>query len=73
MIRFYRLRVEHPEMSKGEAFREAQLSLLGAETKDAKTSTAKRSEIIDLSGQKIELPLDEKDAKHPFAHPHYWS
>ena len=73
MIRFYKLRAEHPEMSKGEAFREAQLSLLGAETKDAKTSMAKRSETIDLSGQKIELPVFEKDAKHPFAHPHYWS
>lgn len=28
MIRFYRLRSDHPEMTKGEAFRQAQLSLL---------------------------------------------
>lgn len=28
MIRFYRLRADHPEMAKGEAFRQAQLSLL---------------------------------------------
>lgn len=73
MIRFYKLRAENPQMSKGEAFRKAQLSLLGAETKNANASGARRSDVVDLSGAKIELPLFEKDAKHPFAHPHYWS
>lgn len=74
MIRFYKLRAENPNMPKGEAFRLAQLSLLSAETKGAKKdSAALRSELVDLSGRKIELPLFEKDAKRPFAHPHYWS
>jgi CHAT domain-containing protein len=33
----------------------------------------KRSEIVEVGGGKIELPLYVKDAKRPFAHPHYWS
>ncbi len=74
MTRFYKMRVENPEMPKGEAFRRAQLSLLGAEVKaDDKTANGRRSEIVDLSGKKIELPLFVKDAQKPFAHPHYWS
>ena len=73
MIRFYKLRTENPKMSKGEAFRQAQLSLLGAGVKNAIVSDVNRSEVVDLSGEKIELPMFEKDAKRPFAHPHYWS
>ena len=74
MIRFYKLRAENPQMSKGEAFRQAQLSLLGADRKtDDKTSSGKRSEIVNLRGNKTELPLFNKDEKKPFAHPHYWS
>ena len=74
MIRFYKLRSENSQMSKGEAFRQAQLSLLGAEGKSVtKPSTANRSEIVNLRGSKIELPLFIKDEKKPFAHPHYWS
>ena len=74
MIRFYKLRAEHPaDVQRRSVPQGAIALLLGAETKNAKTSTVRRSEMIDLSGQKIELPLYEKDAKHPFAHPHYWS
>lgn len=73
MIRFYKLRAENPNMPKGEAFRLAQLSLLGAEAKDLKASAVKRSETVDLSGKRLELPLFVKDSKKPFAHPHYWA
>ena len=73
MIRFYKLRAENPSMPKGEAFRRAQLSLLGAETKNARNTNSNRSGVVDFGGKKIELPLYQKDEKKPFAHPHYWS
>lgn len=74
MKQFYKLRADNPTLSKGEAFRRAQLVLLGTEIKDApKNSDSPRSELIDLSGKKVELLLYEKDAKKPFEHPHYWS
>ena len=71
MMRFYKLRAEHPEMNKGEAFRQAQLSLLTGSVTN-KIETTKRAEIVG-SDVKIELPLFVKDAKKPFAHPYYWS
>ena len=72
MIRFYKIRSENPQMPKAEAFRRAQISLLGAETK-SQTSGKPRSGVFEVNGKKYELPLWEKD-KHPqFAHPHFWS
>lgn len=74
MVRFYKLRAENPSMTKAEAFRQAQLSLLGAETKTTKPdSNEKRSDLIKLSKEKSDLPLFTKDEQKPFAHPHYWS
>ncbi len=72
MIRFYKKRAENPAMSKGEAFRQAQLSLLGAETKTA-TSDVPRSGVFNPNGKEIKLSLFVKDAKKQFAHPHYWA
>lgn len=73
MIRFYKLRNDNPQMSKGEAFRRAQLSLLGTETANSGNANSNRSGVVDFGGRKIELPLYQKDEKKPFAHPHYWS
>ena len=81
MIRFYELLKGNSKMPKGEAFRQAQLAMLGEETKKeaTKINEAKKnqktlqSEAIDLSGQSVELSLFKKDPKNPFAHPHYWS
>ncbi|MDQ3747795.1 MAG: tetratricopeptide repeat protein [Acidobacteriota bacterium] len=72
MIRFYKLRAENPSLSKGEAFRRAQIALLGAGIAK-KNSDVPRSEIVSMNGRKIELPLFVKDEKNPFGHPHYWS
>lgn len=72
MIRFYKIRSENPQMPKAEAFRQAQISLLNAETK-SQTSGKPRSGIFTVNGKKYELPLWEKDDKKPFAHPHFWS
>lgn len=73
MIRFYKLHKDNPQMPKGEAFRQAQISLLGADTKTAANNSSNRSETVDFGGKKIELPVYQKDEKKPFAHPHYWS
>lgn len=72
MIRFYKLRAKNPTLAKGEAFRQAQLSLLGVETKSAGNINSNRSGVVDFGGKKIDLPLYQKDEKKPFAHPHYW-
>ena len=78
MIRFYELRRNDPQLTKGEAFRQAQLEMLLGEketrAKLADTDGAPlRSELVALSGEKIELTRYEKDLKHPFAHPHFWA
>ena len=75
MIRFYKLRSENQQMTKGEAFRRSQLSLLYGETKPEQKAQT------DLRGTKIagnisgvnNLPLFIKSEKAPFAHPHYWA
>ena len=73
MIRFYKLRAENPLTSKGEAFRQAQLSLFRGDSNDTKNISPKsRSEKIGI-GKKTDLTLFVKDEKKPFAHPHYWS
>ena len=71
MIRFYKLRSENPQMSKGEAFRKAQLAMLGAA--NAVEVSGNRSGVFKTDNQKIELPKYKKDEKKPFAHPHYWA
>ncbi len=75
MVGFYTKRKENAQMPKGEAFRQAQLAMLGgtdqmtnADTKD------NRSGVYSPDGQKkTELPKYKKDNKKPFAHPHYWA
>jgi CHAT domain-containing protein len=75
MVRFYKWRAEHPDMSKGAAFRRAQLSLLSVATKPV-TKQAADLPRADMAGQtprSLSLPLFVRDAKRPFAHPYYWS
>lgn len=73
MTRFYQSRKDNPMMSKGEAFRRAQLSLLKGKVESEDNSSANRTGVFAVSGKKIELPLFVKDEKKPFAHPHYWA
>jgi CHAT domain-containing protein len=74
MIRFYKLRAENPLMPKGEAFRQAQLSLLNGTAGSGKPGTDdRRSDPISLDDSGIKLPLFTKDPAKPFAHPHYWA
>jgi len=74
MMRFYKLRAENPRRPKGEAFRQAQLSLLGTQSTEGKNpSPTNRAKMAGDAGRKVQLPLFVKDPNKPFAHPHYWS
>jgi CHAT domain-containing protein len=87
MIRFYKLRAENPKMSKGEAFRQAQLSLLRGEKEAEKIVENEKPDVKDEKNEKegrgvkplvadeseVKLALYEKTGKSKFSHPHYWS
>ncbi len=78
MTRFYKLRAANLQMSKGEAFRQAQLTLLGEQTSNKLQNSRVSRDLIEQGAsqndaKKIESPLFVKDAKRPFAHPYYWS
>lgn len=78
MVGFYKFRTEQPSMTKGEAFRQAQLALLlGNKAQPAPAPVAKtgsqRFETVKVNGRSIKLSLFESDPKRPFAHPFYWA
>lgn len=74
MIRFYKTHKENPQMPKGEAFRQAQLAMLGGnDLMKSADLTANRSGVRGADNQKSNLPKFKKDDKNPFAHPHYWA
>jgi len=75
MIRFYKLRAEDPTMPKGEAFRQAQLSLLNGSAGDVAKAAAngRRSDPISIDGSEPKLIAFVADPSKPFAHPHYWA
>jgi CHAT domain-containing protein len=61
MLRFYKNRVGSPGITKAEALRQAQLSLLRGET----NATTKR--------RKSGSPLSNTDSTGRFSHPYYWA
>ena len=75
MIRFYKLHADNPSMAKGEAFRQAQLSLLSGAAAASVTTTpvARRSDPIVIDDSQSTLRPYKKDPTRPFAHPHYWA
>jgi CHAT domain-containing protein len=71
MLKFYQIKKEQPELPKGEALRQAQLSLLSGTTKTQKAeSTVKGVEEVNKTAG---LKPFKRDEKMPFAHPYYWS
>ena len=77
MHSFYQLRRDHPALSKSEALREAQLSLLRG------TATTTSTPIAHTRGGSTDTPSAEDDVADlpdfhgdqtkPFAHPYYWA
>jgi CHAT domain-containing protein len=75
MIRFYKLLAENPQMSKGIALRNAQLSLLYGNVKpeDRSLELLKKEKSAEQESKKLNLPLAVQDEQKPFAHPFYWA
>jgi CHAT domain-containing protein len=74
---FYALHRDHPELSKSEALREAQLALLhGTATAPANSTRIPhtRGGSTQSNDDEIEnLPDFQADDSKPFAHPYYWA
>ena len=73
MSNFYRLKNEKPTTTKAEAMRQAQLAMLGGETKASGNKTNRSDLAGDTGGNKENFKIFERDEKKPFAHPYYWS
>ncbi len=71
MREFYRVRSDDPEMSKAEALRVAQLSLLyGSEAGEGELRGA------DAAPKKVGYPaspLADKSQQRPYSHPYFWA
>ncbi len=70
MPEFYRLRESQPGMTKAEALRQAQLSLLRGKLAGSSA---------DADSRNAKIPVDasskgfKPDVKAPYAHPYYWA
>lgn len=89
MTRFYYLRAANPQITKGEAFHRAQLSLVRGEKLEGMTAAPKKTVTnpgtADTGGQEsraepfggdraqLKLPAFVADPDRPFAHPFYWA
>lgn len=75
MLKFYQIRKEQPELPKGEALRQAQLSLLhGINKAQAVEGVAKGIDLGVEEKNAVEgLKPFKKDGKMPLSHPYYWS
>jgi CHAT domain-containing protein len=86
MIQFYKKLKDNSNLTKGEAFRQAQLSLLNGEVNTSlntsgnneTTSSSKNNEVkttrSDLENETgIKINPYKTDPAKPFAHPHYWA
>lgn len=73
MLKFYQIKKEQLELPKGEALRQAQLSLLRG-TDTAQTAGDGEKGVEEQTKKLVEgLKPFKKDEKAPFAHPYYWS
>ncbi|HKR60868.1 MAG TPA: tetratricopeptide repeat protein, partial [Pyrinomonadaceae bacterium] len=75
MTTFYRLRRDNLQLAKGEAFRQAQLSLLLGNGKQAAAVSGgpARAELVGVDDSKNDLPRFTHDPAKPYAHPYYWA
>ncbi len=73
MARFYRIYGTTPNVSKAEALRQAQISLLRGEEGSVPASGDRRSSETVVEAGKPELPAYKPDPRAPFSHPYYWA
>jgi CHAT domain-containing protein len=73
MLKFYQIRKEQPELPKGEALRQAQLSLLRETNKTQLVEGEEKGVEEQSKNATAGLKPFKKDERVPFAHPYYWS
>jgi CHAT domain-containing protein len=73
MTRFYRIYVTTPNLSKAEALRQAQISLLRGEGGGGPVSGDRRSSEMAAEVGNPNLPPYKSDPRAPFSHPYYWA
>ena len=71
MLKFYQIKKDQPDLAKGEALRQAQLSLLRGTNKAQSAESVEKG--VEEQGKALGLMPFKKDEKVPFAHPYYWS
>ena len=70
MSNFYRIHVAHPNESKMQALRDAQLAMLNGDTESSPVDAVRGSV---ASNDRSTAPPFVADPKRPYAHPFYWA
>lgn len=74
MREFYRIHSTTPNISKAEALRRAQLSLLNGDvTASSVSGSGVRNVRADLAASQPPAPRFSNSAGKPYAHPYYWA
>ena len=75
MREFYQLRGTNAHWSKAEALRQAQIALLKGKDSSSKRANPENRDIKIAAPDEIPDVISDyrRDAKAPFAHPHYWA
>ncbi|MFZ0062543.1 MAG: CHAT domain-containing protein, partial [Pyrinomonadaceae bacterium] len=73
MTNFYRLRRDNPKLAKGEALRQAQLSLLHGLIKETSKQGPARADLAGAENLANTLKRFPYDPAKPLAHPYYWA
>jgi CHAT domain-containing protein/Tfp pilus assembly protein PilF len=70
MVDFYGRFNTQSQMSKAEAIRQAQLSLLRGKSKGGGTRNTTRSDILEEGDARVEFKVNQEV---PYAHPYFWA
>lgn len=75
MREFYQLKGTNAQWSKAEALRQAEIALLkGKDSSSKRAYEGKRNAKIEIADETPgAMSAYRRDAKAPFAHPHYWA
>jgi|GEM_PF-549471 len=74
MREFYRIHSTTPDITKAEALRRAQLTLLnGDPTAAPSDARTRRAELAGLNASKLKGPPFRISPEKPYAHPYYWA
>ena len=74
MSEFYKLKTENPKITKAEAMKQIQISMLKGNRRIKRTNEKRRSDLASsTAGDGEGFTPFARDESKPFAHPFYWS